>query len=126
MGKRRSFCPHCYRVVPAGQTCPCRNRDAERKQLEPWRKNYSNPEYVRNRQVVIARQNGRCIDCGTTCAHFDGAKWVTKPYGGEVDHITPLRAGGTNSPSNMALRCKRCHSVADAARRKKASTRRRV
>ena len=26
MGKTRSFCPYCFRVVPAGKQCPCRER----------------------------------------------------------------------------------------------------
>ncbi|MBR0403711.1 MAG: HNH endonuclease [Eggerthellaceae bacterium] len=123
MAKGKSFCPHCYRVVPAGQSCPCRNRDALRKAREPWRASYRDPEYLRNRQKVIDRQLGRCKDCGTTCAHFDTGTgmWVTAPYGGEVDHERPLCEGGTNDVSNLALRCKRCHGLADSARRKRRS-----
>lgn len=125
MARGKAFCPYCYRVVPAGQTCPCRNRDAARKVGEPWRANYRDPEYLRNRQKVIELQHGRCKDCGSTCAHFDSStgKWVTAPYGGEVDHERPLCDGGTNDPSNLTLRCKRCHSRADAERRKRRSKR---
>ena len=124
MGKTRSFCPHCFRVVPAGMECPCRKRkrkptpgDATRSEREPWRSEYGKREFRKNRQLVIDRQHGACIDCGTTCAHFDGEKWVTAPYGGEVDHIVPLCEGGTNDARNLALRCKRCHSIAETARR---------
>ena len=130
MGKTRSFCPHCFRIVPAGMECPCRKRkrkptpgDATRAQREPWRGEYSKREFRENRQKVIDRQLGRCKDCGTTCAHFDTGTgmWVTAPYGGEVDHERPLCEGGTNDVSNLALRCKRCHGLADSARRKRRS-----
>ena len=115
--RTRTFCPYCCRVVPAGKTCPCRNRDAERKQTEPWRANYRDPEYLRNRQVVIERQHGRCKDCGKVCAEWDGLKWNTMRLGGEVDHEVPLSKGGTNDPWNMALRCRSCHRKADSKRR---------
>lgn len=115
--KTRTFCPYCYRVVPAGRTCPCRNRDARRKSHEPWRGSYHDPEYVRNRQRVIERQRGRCKDCGRPAAKWDGARWLTMGMG-EVDHEVPLARGGTNDASNLALRCLHCHRRADAARRR--------
>ena len=115
--KTNTFCPHCYRVVPAGQTCPCRNRDARRRANEPWRASYSDPEYIRNRQVAIARQHGRCKDCGRIAAEWDGREWKTRRLGGEVDHEVPLAKGGTNDASNLALRCQHCHRKADAIRR---------
>ena len=121
--KSRTFCPHCYRVVPAGKTCPCRNRDAHRKAAEPWRVNYRDAEYLRNRQKVIERQRGRCKDCGRVCAEWDGATWKTQRLGGEVDHEVPLCDGGTNSAGNLALRCKACHSEIETARRKRRSRR---
>lgn len=114
--KTRTFCPHCYRIVPAGSTCPCRNRDARRREAEPWRKAYRDPEYIRNRQAAIERQHGRCKDCGRVCATWDGARWATAGTG-EVDHEVPLARGGTNDASNLALRCLRCHRRADARRR---------
>ncbi len=121
MGKSRmkTFCPHCYRVVPAGRTCPCRKRDAQRKESEPWRQNYSDAEYLANRQKVIERQGGRCKDCGKACAEWDGDKWITQRMGGEVDHEVPLSKGGTNDVQNLSLRCRWCHRKADAKRRAK-------
>jgi len=114
--KSRTFCPHCGSVVPAGRTCPCRNRDAQRKAREPWRSSYRDREYIANRQVVIERQRGRCKDCGRAAARWDGSKWVTKGMG-EVDHEIPLAQGGTNEAWNLALRCLHCHRRADADRR---------
>lgn len=114
--KTNTFCPHCYSVVPAGKTCPCRNRDARRRQAEPWREAYRDREYLRNRQEVIEKQHGRCKDCGRIAARWDGARWITKGTG-EVDHEVPLAMGGTNEASNLALRCLHCHRKADASRR---------
>lgn len=85
---------------------------------EPWRKEYSSPEYQDACQKVIERQNGRCKDCGVVCARKVDGRWMTKGCGGEVDHEVPLREGGTSDPSNLALRCKRCHSRADARRKR--------
>ena len=116
--RTRTFCPHCHRIVPAGRTCQCRNRDAERRRAEPWRASYRDPEYARNRQLAIERQRGRCKDCGRTCAEWDGRGWRTGRLGGEVDHEVPLARGGTNDASNLALRCLHCHRRADAARRR--------
>ena len=115
--KTRTFCPHCHSIVPAGRTCPCRNRDARRKAREPWRQSYHDPEYARNRQVAIERQRGRCKDCGRPAAKWDGVRWLTMGMG-EVDHEVPLARGGTNDASNLALRCLHCHRRADAARRR--------
>jgi 5-methylcytosine-specific restriction endonuclease McrA len=121
--KRNTFCPHCGRVVPAGRACSCRNRDAQRRTYEPWRSSYRDPEYVRNRQIAIERQQGRCIDCGKICAEWDGSEWKTQKLGGEVDHERPLCEGGANDASNLALRCKKCHASADASRRMARSAR---
>ena len=115
--KSNTFCPYCHSIVPAGKTCACRKRDGMRKVLEPWRTNYHDRNYQKNRQVVIERQHGRCIDCATVCAEWDGMHWKTKRLGGEVDHILPLSKGGTNAPENLALRCQSCHRRADARRR---------
>lgn len=125
MTRRKTFCPYCSRIVPAGQRCPCRARpkrkptpgDLTRKQREPWRTDYDSPDFRRNRQQVIEQQDGRCKDCGTICARKVNGKWRTKEYGGEVDHELPLCEGGTNETSNLALRCRSCHAKADNQRR---------
>ena len=120
------FCPHCGKVSPVGQVCPCRKAikkrrptagDATRGEREPWRKNYGGAEYRRNRQTAIDRQRGLCADCGKACAEHDGAKWMTARLGGEVDHVRPLCEGGTNAAENLVLRCKSCHGKVEARRR---------
>lgn len=122
----RTFCPHCGRVVPAGQRCTCRPRpkrkptkgDGSRKYREPWRSHYSTPGYQAARQVAIARTRGKCTDCGRACAWFDGKSWRTAGMGGEVDHVKALCDGGTDEPDNLQLRCKSCHKRRDDVRRK--------
>ena len=125
MARTRSFCPYCHGIVPAGRRCPCRKAkrkptpgDADRRQREPWRGNYSTAEYRRNRQAAIERTQGRCTDCGCTCAEKRDGVWRTAGLGGEVDHLVALEDGGGNEPSNLALRCKSCHANRDAARRR--------
>lgn len=126
MGRMRTFCPHCGSVVPAGRRCTCRPRpkrkptqgDKTRAQREPWRANYGSKEYQDARQQAIARTRGRCTDCGKVCAWFDGSKWRTAGMGGEVDHVRALCEGGTNEPGNLELRCKSCHGLRDAKRRR--------
>lgn len=122
---RKVFCPYCGSVTQAGTRCPCQKRkrrptdgDRTRGTREPWRHNYSASEYRRARQGVIERQNGRCKDCGIICAEKIDGKWRTKDLGGEVDHEIPLCHNGSNNVSNLALRCKRCHGLADAKRRR--------
>ena len=127
MSRMRSYCPHCGRIVPAGQRCACRPRpkrkptqaDKARAKREPWRRNYSSAEYQAARQQAIDRTKGRCTDCGRQCAWHDGKRWRTAGMGGEVDHIVPLCKGGTNDPANLALRCKSCHGLKDAKLRRK-------
>ena len=120
------YCARCCKTHKAGEPCPHRKRkptagDGKRQGGEPWRSKYSDAEYRRNRQVVIARQNGRCKDCGCKCAHQkEDGTWITALWGGEVDHEHMLREGGTHSTDTMALRCKSCHAKADAERRRRA------
>ena len=127
----KKFCPYCGSIVPAGRPCPCRPvrkrkptaGDKTRWQREPWRTEYSSAEYRSARQIAIARTKGRCTDCGVVCARKKDGKWYTSELGGEVDHIIPLCDGGSNEPSNLALRCKSCHGKRDAKRRRDSRTR---
>lgn len=126
MAKLRSFCPYCGRIVPAGQSCPCRPRpkrkptqgDKTRDQREPWRARYGRAEYQRNRQEAISRSHGLCVDCSTVCAVYRNGRWYTSGLGGEVDHLVALEDGGSDEVKNLALRCKSCHGLRDAKRRR--------
>lgn len=122
--RMRKYCPHCGKTFE-GRRCPCRPRpkrrptpgDATRSQREPWRSEYGEVEYQRNRQLAMARTNGRCKYCHGQCAVFDGRRWITRGMGGEVHHKVPLCEGGTNDSTNLELVCIPCHRALDAARR---------
>jgi 5-methylcytosine-specific restriction endonuclease McrA len=51
----------------------------------------------------IRRRDRVCVQCGSA----DGL---------QVHHRIPLRDGGSNTLSNLELRCRRCHRVAHAIR----------
>lgn len=63
-----------------------------------YRKGYRDPAYYRERQGCLNRAKGRCERCG-------------KPGKLEVDHIVPLRDGGTNTRSNLQALCSTCHNA---------------
>lgn len=122
----KAFCPYCGSIFPAGTKCACRpkrkraqtERDLHRSDTEPWRQNYDDPVYRRNRQTVISVQQGRCNRCHRLCAHHNGKRWITAGYGGEVHHKVPLCDGGTNEIANLELVCKVCHTIIDNERRR--------
>lgn len=119
------FCPHCGKQY-RGNSCTCkpkRKRPSGKskprdRSNEPWRKSYGTKEYREARQRAIADADGKCVDCGRQCAWFDGRKWRTEGMSGEVDHVDMLRHGGSNSVSNLKLRCASCHRKKDKALRR--------
>ena len=50
----------------------------------------------RRRAEVLDRDGWRCVKCG-------------RPGRLEVDHIRPLRAGGTDDVDNLRTLCRDCH-----------------
>lgn len=56
----------------------------------------------RLRKAVTKRDGWRCVACG---------KGTNT---GEVDHITPLRKGGSDDLSNLQYLCKPCHAAKTA------------
>lgn len=87
-----SYCPEHAREVQ-------RRYDAERG--SPSRRGYGR-NWRRLRAIVLAEQ--------PLCADPDGVHGDEPPLATEVDHIVPLRAGGTNARSNLQALCKSCHS----------------
>ena len=57
---------------------------------------------------VAARQKWRCA----TCNHM-----LDETF--EIDHVTPLFRGGTNSEINLQALCKRCHAMKSALEQSK-------
>lgn len=55
----------------------------------------NNAEWKRIRQVILARDLNVCAYCGQEAT--------------EVDHIIPVKHGGTNDESNLTAACVRCN-----------------
>jgi 5-methylcytosine-specific restriction endonuclease McrA len=55
----------------------------------------NNAEWKRIRQVILARDLGICAYCGADAT--------------EVDHILPVKHGGTDDESNLTASCVRCN-----------------
>jgi 5-methylcytosine-specific restriction endonuclease McrA len=70
-----------------------RRRDAE---------HYRNPEFVRNKPLVVRRANGRCEQCGKRASRI------------EVDHTVPLSVRVDHSLGNLRGLCTECHQVKTA------------
>lgn len=62
---------------------------------------YSTKRYAvqEKRQLVFARDGGRCA----LCKKFDD-DW-------QMDHVVPLREGGSDDVSNLRVLCLRCHKA---------------
>lgn len=76
--------------------------DEERMERQPWRKEYRDPEYRRNRQVRFERSRGRCEACGE----------LLEPGWWDCHHVIALRDGGTNAIENLRIICDTCHKSA--------------
>src|ERR1017187_7412382 len=53
------------------------------------------------RQVVLARDNYRCISCGEICQRGEA----------DIHHVIPRSLGGTDEPSNLVTLCDGCHGA---------------
>lgn len=77
---------------------------------------YRDPEYVRNRAIVMRRANGRC-ECPGDCGGHEG------PCGRrdrriQCDHINPASKGADHSLANLRGLCSgpgSCHARKSAA-----------
>lgn len=52
---------------------------------------------------LFNRQGGKCASCKREISKYPGKKKY------HVDHVTPLKLGGSNYPSNLQLLCPRCN-----------------
>jgi 5-methylcytosine-specific restriction endonuclease McrA len=70
---------------------------------------YGSPAWQRVRKAVIARDGGRCRECGKVC-HRAGDS--------QIDHIVakPLHEAAEATPlSGLQLLCRRCHGLKTAS-----------
>jgi 5-methylcytosine-specific restriction protein A len=72
--------------------------------LKPPRKRYAHhyatASFKAARQAVLVRDLYTCRGCGRVTTN--------RP---QVDHIVPLRAGGTDALDNLQTLCLRCHAA---------------
>lgn len=88
--------PGCRRLTHARRCEPCeraRRQDVDARRGTAAERGYGT-EWRRIRSRVL-REEPVCT-CGEPTT--------------DVDHLVPLRAGGTNDRANLRARCHRCHS----------------
>ncbi len=59
---------------------------------------YGDPEYKRNRKLLLRRAGGRCERCGKKTARL------------QADHVIPVTQGGTHLLANLMALCFDCHA----------------
>jgi len=64
---------------------------------------------METRKRIWLRDGGRCVDCGRVVDIAPGAGQM------EIDHATPLWAGGRDDDANRVTRCTDCHASKTAA-----------
>ena len=99
--------PGCPALTPEGGRCRAHRRTYERRRGTPGQRGY-NAEWRRMRKVVLAAHP--YCECGARAT--------------EVDHIKPLRQGGTHAPANLKAMCRPCHVRKDSALRRETGARR--
>lgn len=95
--KRICTYPGCNTLVLKGR-CERHPYPKKKPDVSPWRQGY-NAEWSRIRRHYLDHH----IYCEYR-VKCNGAKAT------EVDHIVPLRQGGTHAMDNLAAVCKRCHA----------------
>lgn len=82
---KKRFCDRHYKMYIGRQDAE-RGTSSQRGYGATWRK----------LRTMVLSGEPLCRQCGTAAT--------------EVDHIVPLRLGGTNKIGNLQALCKRCHS----------------
>jgi 5-methylcytosine-specific restriction endonuclease McrA len=59
------------------------------------------------RAAICERQNHRCCYCG----HRTNEEAPGSQHRPTVEHIVPVRHGGTNDPANLVMACYRCNQL---------------
>jgi hypothetical protein len=117
--KRIVSCRDCGMEMPnqtplaAKARCtPCRTA---------WKRDNDRRRRLRRRALIVPgaytlreiaeRQNWTCGLCGED---VDSALSGMDPFGGTIDHLTPLSQGGLDTPDNVQLAHRQCNTVRGA------------
>lgn len=69
------------------------------------------------RAALILRDGNVCKACGVRGAFLPGVRgWHAERL--QIDHVTPVAAGGRNALSNLQLLCHPCHAAKTAKERR--------
>ena len=93
-----SSCVKCGRPALAA-FCDAHVPKRDESKRADYRKGYRDPTYHRERAATLRDAKGVCSVCGV------------RPDRLEVDHIVPLRDGGSNKRYNLRAVCVGCHRV---------------
>jgi 5-methylcytosine-specific restriction endonuclease McrA len=92
------LCP-THGLQPATRCQHCHAASERRRKQRPAHKAHNTAKHKRLRRTVFARDNNRCVDCGS------GLDLT-------LDYITPLDAGGEQDEHNAETRCRSCNARA--------------
>lgn len=101
MARAARVCPSigCSNIV-SGSDRYCESCSKDRERVDNARRNPENKKiYSRAWQKIRAdylKHFPFCVDCGELAS--------------EVDHLIPIKQGGTHDHENLRSRCKKCHS----------------
>jgi len=97
-------CHWCARELPKRRQRWCSN-ECSAKNARVW-------SWGALAEYVYERDGGRCARCGTDCGALPlkpGGTYTGPRRMWQVDHINPVRNGGTDDPVNLRLLCHDCH-----------------
>lgn len=97
----------CGAAIIGGPYCDAHKPRPKEQDRGAYRAGYRDPAYYRERQAALNRAKGSCERCGV------------RPQRVEVDHIVPLRDGGTNTRANLQVLCLPCHHAKTRADRRR-------
>lgn len=97
--RQKSSCVECGASITGGPYCDAHEPKRPEASRAKYRSAYRDPKYHREKQAALTRSRGACELCGRSVTRL------------EVDHIIPLRDGGTNTRANLQVLCQPCHQA---------------
>jgi len=102
--QRRRLCAYCGKPMPPNKKLLCSDFC---KLYYRWA---SHDQKINSlRRVLHYHFKFQCRLCGVHFSYFTPAGVELAIFGGEIDHVVPLKNGGKDLISNMQLICEPCH-----------------